>query len=98
MSLSHLQTAVERAAWVETDAHGVHGAHGAHGASGAHVTNPRRAVLLTSCDLKCMEALMETFLSSLQGSSDGDATSHVVVVSIGTGSHHRCTQMQSQFK
>ncbi len=43
-------------------------------------SKPRSAVMLTTCDLKCLKSLFEPFIWALENSRDGDLSQHLIIV------------------
>mmetsp|Transcript_33779 Transcript_33779/g.74836 ORF Transcript_33779/g.74836 Transcript_33779/m.74836 type:complete len:480 (-) Transcript_33779:881-2320(-) len=56
-----------------------------------------RAVILTSCDLRCMRHLMGPFLSYLQAARGGPLSQHVVVVANGIPAFIYCDGLRLQY-
>ncbi|GAX72695.1 hypothetical protein CEUSTIGMA_g151.t1 [Chlamydomonas eustigma] len=61
-------------------------------------TVPRRAVMLSTCDIYCFQNLLEPFLWALEHSRDGDLTRHLVLVGNGVNAFLHCDKQRSIFK
>mmetsp|Transcript_18924 Transcript_18924/g.40745 ORF Transcript_18924/g.40745 Transcript_18924/m.40745 type:complete len:477 (+) Transcript_18924:120-1550(+) len=56
-----------------------------------------RAIILVSCDLYCMENLLEPYLAYLQHAKGAPANRHAIIVSNGEDAHAFCTVLQAQY-
>ncbi|KAG1669436.1 hypothetical protein FOA52_004069 [Chlamydomonas sp. UWO 241] len=58
----------------------------------------KKAVILTSCSLSCMQHYMESFLKGIERSRDGDFSQHIIVVAYGMGAYLYCDALRHTHK
>mmetsp|Transcript_2710 Transcript_2710/g.7340 ORF Transcript_2710/g.7340 Transcript_2710/m.7340 type:complete len:460 (-) Transcript_2710:870-2249(-) len=86
MSLKQLDEVLQVAAWKNPAAAQDTGA------------TMERAVVLTSCNLKCLKSLFEPFMLGVERAKGGDFSEHVVVVAYGVAAYLYCDAMRHVYK